>query len=194
MEKQLSYLNQLDIQRIQEENDSMTVKRKNLFTAFYDVIGKQQQTFACFRFRKCHQNLDRFVMIYLHTLFSIFDSPVRFRKINQQIYILCGKVFFIYDMKAMFCLFSPTRLQRVQQGERDLSLPDIVAGRFADIRLFEVVEDIIFGNSNLSIRRTHGIFPPFHRMPRQRWNRSRHKRKAAWPSFSVSPAYSRIRR
>lgn len=29
MEKQLSYLNQLDIQRIQEENDSMTVKRKN---------------------------------------------------------------------------------------------------------------------------------------------------------------------
>ena len=47
MEKQLSYLNQLDIQRIQEENDSMTVKRKNLFTAFYDVIGKQQQTFAC---------------------------------------------------------------------------------------------------------------------------------------------------
>lgn len=47
-------------------------------------------------------------------------------------------------MKAMFCLFSPTRLQRVQQGERDLSLPDIVAGRFADIRLFEVVEDIIF--------------------------------------------------
>lgn len=83
-------------------------------------------------------------MIYLHTLFSIFDSPVRFRKINQQIYILCGKVFFIYDMKAMFCLFSPTRLQRVQQGERDLSLPDIVAGRFADIRFFEVVEDIIF--------------------------------------------------
>jgi len=47
-------------------------------------------------------------------------------------------------MKAMFCLFSPTRLQRVQQGERDLSLPDIVAGRFADIRFFEVVEDIIF--------------------------------------------------
>ena len=42
MEKQLSYLNQLDIQRIQEENDSMTVKRKNLFTAFYDVIGKQR--------------------------------------------------------------------------------------------------------------------------------------------------------
>ena len=144
MEKQLSYLNKLDIQIIQEENDSMTVKRKNLFTAFYDVIGKQQQTFACFRFRKCHQNLDRFVMIYLHTLFSIFDSPVRFRKINQQFYILCGKDILIFDMKAMFCLFSPTRLQRVQQGERDLSLPDIVAGRFADIRFFEVVEDIIF--------------------------------------------------
>ena len=83
-------------------------------------------------------------MIYLHALFGIFDSPVRFRKINQQVYILCGKVFLLYDMKAMFSLFPLARLQSVQQRERYLSLPDIVAGRFADIRLLEVVEDIIF--------------------------------------------------
>ena len=31
-----------------------------------------------------------------------------------------------------------------RQAAANLSLPDIVAGRFADIRFFEVVEDIIF--------------------------------------------------
>ena len=113
MEKQLSYLNQLDIQRIQEENDSMTVKRKNLFTALYYVIGKQQQSFACFRFGECFQNPDRFIMILQHPLFGIFDAAICFGKINQQVYILYSKVFFIYDTKAMVYFFFPTRLQRV---------------------------------------------------------------------------------
>ena len=38
MKKQLSCSYQIDIQRIQEENDSMTVE--NLFATLYDVVGK----------------------------------------------------------------------------------------------------------------------------------------------------------
>ena len=76
--------------------------------------------------------------------FGVFNTLVLFGKLNQCGNVFLCKILIIYNVVVKLTFGFGCVFKGVEEGERDLAFADVVTGRFADVGVVVVIENIIF--------------------------------------------------